>query len=129
YAVIGFSLTPMSDEKFRDVMRAALRERAGAGAGLADDDPLIQALHYQPGDAGDPGSFASLKAKVEAVERERQLPGNRLFYLSVAPGFFAKIVTQLAAAGSPPPPSAPIWRPPAPRQPFRAHPAAPPPAP
>src|SRR5215813_12453097 len=36
YAVVGFSRTPMSDEKFRDVMRAALRERAGAGAGLAD---------------------------------------------------------------------------------------------
>ena len=109
YAVIGFSRTPMSDEKFRDVMRAALRERAGAGAGLADDDPLIQALHYQPGDAGDPGSFASLKAKVEAVERERQLPGNRLFYLSVAPGFFAKIVTQLAAAGLIHPPNEPVW--------------------
>src|SRR5262245_14456907 len=57
YAVIGFSRTPMSDEKFRDVMRAALRERAGDCAGPTDGDPLIQALHYQPGDAGDPGSF------------------------------------------------------------------------
>ena len=36
---------------------------------------------------------------IEQIERERDLPGNRLFYLSVAPEFFTIIVEQLAAAG------------------------------
>jgi len=109
YAVVGFSRTPMSDEQYREAMRNVLRERVGDGAGVPSDDPLVQALHYQPGDAGNTQAFEALKAKVEAVERARQLPGNRIFYLSVAPGFFAQIITRLAAAGLIQPPTAPAW--------------------
>jgi glucose-6-phosphate 1-dehydrogenase len=109
YAVVGFSRTPTSDDEFRDAMRQVLRERVGDGASAACDGPLVDALYYQPGDAGDPASFQALRTKLEAIERERQLPGNRLFYLSVAPGFFAEIVTQLAAAGLIQPPNGPTW--------------------
>src|SRR5262249_30543628 len=109
YAVVGFSRTPMSDEQYREAMRNVLRERVGDGAGVPSDDPLVQALHYQPGDAGNTQAFEALKAKVEAVERARQLPGNRIFYLPVAPGFFAQIITRLAAAGLIQPPTAPAW--------------------
>ena len=99
YAVIGFSRTPMTDEAYREQMRAALNERVGDGGGVPADHPLVQALHYHAGDADNPDSFRTLKAKLESIERARQLPGNRLFYLSVAPSFFTVIVQQLAAAG------------------------------
>jgi glucose-6-phosphate 1-dehydrogenase len=99
YAVVGFSRTPMSDDAFRDAMREVLRERTGDGGRAACDDAVVQAMYYHPGDAKDAASFQGLKAKLEAIEQERQLPGNRLFYLSVSPNFFAEIVTQLAAAG------------------------------
>ena len=89
----------MTDEAYREQMREALSERVGDGKGVAADHPLIQALHYQAGDADKPESFKALRAKIEALEKERQLPGNRLFYLSVAPSFFTVIVQQLAAAG------------------------------
>ena len=97
YAVIGFSRTPMSDEAYRDTMRAVLRERAGDGAG-DQDEALLGALHYHAGDAKNLDSFRGLKAKIESLEKSRQLPGNRLFYLSVSPEFFPIIVKQLAAA-------------------------------
>src|SRR5258708_27606999 len=109
YAVIGFSRTPLSDEAYREAMRAALNEHAGDGGGLDADDPLVQALHYQAGDADRPESFAALKTKIEALEQARRLPGNRLFYLSVAPALFPAIVQQLAAAGLIHPPKAPVW--------------------
>src|SRR4029077_16380338 len=64
---------------------------------------------YQAGDADRPESFAALKAKIEALEQARHLPGNRLFYLSVAPALFPLIVQQLAAAGLLHPPAAPVW--------------------
>jgi glucose-6-phosphate 1-dehydrogenase len=100
YAVIGFSRTPMTNEAYREVMRKALSEAVqDGGEQVAADDPLIGALHYHAGDADKPESFKSLKAMVEQIERERDLPGNRLFYLSVAPEFFTVIVEQLAAAG------------------------------
>ena len=109
YAVIGFSRTPMSDDAYRDAMRGALRERSGDGAGPDGNDRLVQALHYQPGDADNLESFRALKSKIEALERERQLPGNRLFYLSVAPSFFPLIVNNLHAAGLIHPPHGAVW--------------------
>ncbi len=100
YALIGFSRTPMTNEAYRDVMRKALGEVVkDGGEQIADDDPLIASLHYHGGDADKPESFQSLKAMIEAIESERSLPGNRLFYLSVAPELFTIIVEQLAAAG------------------------------
>ena len=109
YAVIGFSRTPMSDDAYRDAMRGALRERSGDGAGPDGNDRLVQALHYQPGDADNLESFRALKSKIEALERERQLPGNRLFYLSVAPSFFPLIIKNLHAAGLIHPPQGAVW--------------------
>ncbi len=107
YALIGMSRTPQSDAQYREAMRAALSERVGAE--VSADDPLVQALHYHPGDADDPAAFAGLREKIESLERARQLPGNRLFYLSVAPTFFPIIVKQLAAAGLIYDPDAPQW--------------------
>ncbi|MGH7790043.1 MAG: glucose-6-phosphate dehydrogenase [Candidatus Binatia bacterium] len=108
YAVIGFSRTPMSDAAYRESMRAALQERVGDQT-VAADHKVVQALHYQAGDVSDPASFQGLKARVEQLERERNLPGHRLFYLSVAPTFFPVIVEQLAAAGLIRPCDGPVW--------------------
>jgi glucose-6-phosphate 1-dehydrogenase len=100
YAVIGFSRTPMSDEAYREGMRKVLSETVNDGGGeVSAENPLVGALYYHAGDADKLESFQSLKAKIEQLERERNLPGNRLFYLSVAPEFFAVIVGHLAAAG------------------------------
>ena len=100
YAVVGFSRTPMSDEAYRESMRVALQEQvASEGHTVTADNQLVQALHYQAGNNDDPASFLALKEKLEQLDRERNLPGNRLFYLSVAPEFFTIIIQQLCAAG------------------------------
>jgi glucose-6-phosphate 1-dehydrogenase len=98
YAVVGFSRTAMSDEAYRDSMREALQEQVEDGEVQADN-PLINALHYQPGNADDAESFKKLKDKLERLDDERNLPGNRLFYLSVAPEFFTTIIRNLCTAG------------------------------
>ncbi|MEO8603417.1 MAG: glucose-6-phosphate dehydrogenase [bacterium] len=107
YAVIGSSRTAMTDEAYRDAMQQALSERVGKP--VAADHPVVQALHYQAGSGDDPEAMRELKARIEAVESERQLPGNRLFYLSVAPKLFPVIVKNLAAAGLIHPPHGPVW--------------------
>lgn len=100
YAVVGFSRTPMSDEVYRESMRTALQEQLpNEGHTVTADNQLIQALHYHPGSNDDLAAFASLKERLEQLERERGLPENRLFYLSVAPEFFTIIIQNLCAAG------------------------------
>jgi glucose-6-phosphate 1-dehydrogenase len=109
YAIIGVSRTPLSDDAYRDAMREALAARFADGGGIPADDPVVGALHYQPGDADDPATFAALRAKIDDLERARELPGNRLFYLSVAPALFPVIIAQLARAGLIHPPGGEPW--------------------
>jgi glucose-6-phosphate 1-dehydrogenase len=100
FAVIGFSRTPMTDEAYRDTMRKALAEALkDGGEEVSPDNPLIDKLYYHAGSADKPEDYQSLKATLERIERERNLPGNRMFYLSVAPEFFTVIVENLASAG------------------------------
>ena len=98
YAVVGFSRTRLSDDAYRDSMLTALHAQV-PGETIAADHPIVQALYYQPGDADDPQTFQALRSRLEKIEQERGLPGNRLFYLSVAPEFFPLILENLAAAG------------------------------
>ena len=108
YAVVGFSRTGMSDEAYREAMLGALRELGGA-KDATPVDRLVQSLHYQAGNNDDLESFRALRTRLEAIEKERGLPGNRLYYLSVSPEFFPVIVQQLGAAGLIHPPDAPAW--------------------
>jgi glucose-6-phosphate 1-dehydrogenase len=98
YAVVGFSRTPMSDEQYREAMAKELHPR-GDGEAVGTDDPLVGALYYQAGNNDDPKTFAQLKEKLDHLDKELGLQGNRLFYLSVAPEFFPVIIRNLAAAG------------------------------
>ena len=99
YAVVGFSRTEMSDDEFREKMLGELRDAVKDGSEPGAGSPLVRALHYQPGDAGDVESFRKLRERLEKLDRELDLPGNRIFYLSVAPEFFSPIVGNLCEAG------------------------------
>lgn len=107
FKVIGFSRTPLSDDAYREKMRAALEEQTKAT--IPSDHPLVRALHYQAGDNDDAGSFAALKNRIEAFEAERGGSANRLFYLSVSPDFFPVIVRQVTGAGLIHPAGGPSW--------------------
>jgi glucose-6-phosphate 1-dehydrogenase len=97
YAVVGFARTVMSDDAYREATRAALAQATGGE--VAADHPLLRALYYQPGDVDDAASLGRLRARLEAIEREHGLPGNRLYYAAVAPHLFTPLVAGLAGAG------------------------------
>src|SRR5581483_3926539 len=97
FAVVGFARTAMSDDAYREATRAALAQAAGGE--VAADHPLLRALHYQPGDVDDAASLGRLRARLDAIEREHGLPGNRLYYAAVAPHLFTPLVAGLAGAG------------------------------
>ena len=53
-------------------------------------------LSYQTVDFADGASFDNLGKEITALEKERKLKGNRLFYLAIAPSFFAPVIKQLS---------------------------------
>ena len=93
FIVVGFSRSELSDAAYRDAMQAAL---SADKLTPAADSQLIGSLYYVAGNNDDPASFAKLDSRLAALEKERGLPGNRLYYLSVAPDFFSVIVKQLS---------------------------------
>ncbi|HXM97235.1 MAG TPA: glucose-6-phosphate dehydrogenase [Candidatus Dormibacteraeota bacterium] len=110
YAILGFSRTAMNDETFR----TALGEAAKSMSEVGPIDPqkweeFAGNLHYQTGDYNDPNAYAQLAKRLTELDKEKNLGGNRLFYLSTPPEVYQSIVEQLGRAGLAKPTSANSW--------------------
>jgi glucose-6-phosphate 1-dehydrogenase len=100
FAIVGLARTEMSDDEFRDKMKEAIEEFSEAKH--VDDEvwrSFAQGLHYFTADIGDSNAYPKLIDLLDRIDRERGTSGNRLFYLSVAPRFYAPAVEQLGRAG------------------------------
>jgi glucose-6-phosphate 1-dehydrogenase len=100
YAIVGFSRTAMTDEDFRSVVGEAAKTMSEVGP----IDPnkwneFSSNLHYQAGDYGNADDFIKLKKRLDDLESEKNLCGNRLFYLSTPPEVYRNIVEHLGQAG------------------------------
>ena len=60
---------------------------------------FLARLFYHRADFAAAEDMLGLRRRIEELERQRRLPGNRLFYVATDPEFFAPIVDRLAAAG------------------------------
>ncbi len=99
FAIVGVSIEPFSNEKFRDQMTQDIREFSGEGVDMSCCEGFVKRLYYTSGDFKDPGLYEKLKQTVEQAEKEQRTQGNRLFYLATSPAFFPTVVRQLGAAG------------------------------
>ena len=70
-----------NDEKFRRMAHDTLVE-----AGVMNDETAHKwcekNLYYQPIDHGDSKDYQNLRERIESIERELDLPGNRAFYMA-----------------------------------------------
>jgi len=85
----------LDDQGFRALARTALLE---SGAGQVDRW-CEGALFYQSTGKGAPEDFRTLARRIETLEREQNLPGNRVFYLALPPETFPSTISGLGQAG------------------------------
>jgi len=94
HAVLGVARdTQYDDAGYRRWAREALEE-AGIGR-EALRRWCDECLYYEPVE----DDYEAVARRVAAIERERDLPGNRLFYLAVPPAVFPSAVNGLGEAG------------------------------
>jgi glucose-6-phosphate 1-dehydrogenase len=110
YAIVGFARTPMTDESFR----ATIGEAAKSISEVGPIDPqqwsdFSSNLFYSPGDYSDQNAYAQLAKRLAEIDAEKNLGGNRLFYLSTPPEVYPAIVEQLGRAGLARPSSPNSW--------------------
>ena len=97
FAVLGCARRPWTDAVFRDRMAAQLQP-------VIAEDPqawehFAQGLFYEPVDLQQPDHLVRLAGRLAEVDQQRATRGERTFYLSVSPEFYASGCRALAAAG------------------------------
>jgi glucose-6-phosphate 1-dehydrogenase len=97
YAVVGTARSPMTDESFRGFVRQAIQDHQSEDEPGVPSDPdrLLPFVYYQPGDTTKLESFTALKTKLDQLDKQLGLQGNRLFYLAVSPELVRGIVENL----------------------------------
>ena len=105
FAVIGLGRKPMSDQEFRNLVREGVTKHSRQALKEDTWKNFEPHLFYLQGENHDQQTFSNLRAKAEEVERNQQLPGNRIFYLSIPPSSFAAVCEGLAEAGLATPPT------------------------
>ena len=88
----------MDDKGFRAWTRDALGAAGFSGEELAARW-CDECLFYQPIGSGKEEDYRSLHSRIEALERENHLPGNRAFYLALPPAAFPSTITALGGSG------------------------------
>ncbi|MDB5812344.1 MAG: glucose-6-phosphate dehydrogenase [Betaproteobacteria bacterium] len=88
----------MTDAGFRQWARSELRD-AGFALPRHHGRWCDRCLHYQRLEDETPDGFKTLARRIEALEREQSLPGNRVFYLALPPQAFAATIEGLGRAG------------------------------
>ncbi|MGH9684033.1 MAG: glucose-6-phosphate dehydrogenase [Candidatus Acidiferrales bacterium] len=109
FRLLGFARTGMSDDDFRKSASEFLPKAEEPGGTVEKKNSFLKHLQYFKGDYDDPGAYERLRKRLDELDREGQLGGNRLFYLAVPPEVYIRIVEHLGKAGLTKPVSGRAW--------------------
>src|SRR5689334_21753963 len=100
FAIVGYARKPVTDDAFRTEMRewcnTSARHRPVDEALWAQ---FSKGLYFQQGDYEDPAAYKALKERLDQIDKERGIPGNRVFYISTPPATFPLAVQHLDESG------------------------------
>ena len=95
FSIIGSSITEYTDEEFYNHVKQSIDTFSHQSSSDPKMDEFLSVIRYCKVDVTKGAEYGRLLSLIEARETELHIPGNRLFYLSVAPQFFEIIVLKL----------------------------------
>jgi len=99
FSVVGFALEPHDDASYREFAREGVEKYSRQKLDARYWPDFGRSLHYQQGSFDDPEAYQRLKARLEEIEPQFGIPGNRIFYLAIPPTLIETCVRQLKLAG------------------------------
>ncbi|MGB7680735.1 MAG: glucose-6-phosphate dehydrogenase [Candidatus Acidiferrales bacterium] len=99
FRLVGFARSKMNDDAFRQSSSEFLPKSAGDSSQESAQRDFLQHLHYFIGNYDDPASYQQLAQRLGELDREGNLGGNRLFYISTPPEVYLNIIEELGKAG------------------------------
>ncbi len=97
-AVVGVGRKELNDEQYRVFAREGVQKFSRRPLDEAQWEGFASALFFTNVSLDAPVGMATLGSRLDSIEHERGLSGNRLYYLAVPPSLFIQTVQQLARA-------------------------------
>lgn len=97
FACVGYARREKTTEEFRQEMAQAVKTFSRSGNGFKEEvwQAFAQRLFYFQGDFDQPERYHALSHFLTELDVQFNTKGNRVFYLSTPPSFFAQIVERL----------------------------------
>ncbi|HMF96020.1 MAG TPA: glucose-6-phosphate dehydrogenase [Vicinamibacterales bacterium] len=102
-AIVGVGRRPMTDEAYRAFARDGVEKFSRRPIDAPAWEAFAAALFFGIADLDAPEGLAPLGARLDIVEHERGLNGDRIYYLAIPPTLFQPTVKQLARSRFVPP--------------------------
>jgi glucose-6-phosphate 1-dehydrogenase len=114
-AIVAIGRAQLDDAAYREVAKEAIAKFSRRQHAPSEDGPgswplFAASLFFVNGSLDDPRAFASLGSRLDILEHERGLAGDRIYYLAVPPSMFVPTVEQLSHARFVHPRSTPFSR-------------------
>ena len=110
FSLVGFARRDWADQDFRQLTYEAVREHARTPFRDTVWEQVCDGVRFVSGEFSDAAAFDRLAEAVTRLDAERGTAGNRAFYLSIPPGQFPEVVSQLERSGLNGGPGVPGWR-------------------
>lgn len=107
FAVVGVGRGDLTDEAYRDFAKDGVVHFSRRPPDEAVWKIFAESLYFVSASFDDPKAFAPLGSRLDVIEHERGLTGNRIYYLAVPPSMFVPTVKNLAHAKFIGPPDTP----------------------
>ena len=98
FAAVGVGRKVLTDQTYREFAKAGVMQFSRRPPDAAAWRTFAESLFFVNASIEGEAAFAPLGARLDAIEHERGLPGNRIYYLAVPPSLFVPTVKQLADA-------------------------------
>jgi len=109
-AIVGVGRKAMSDEEYRAFAKEGVTKFSRRPVDEGAWPAFAAAIFFVSAELDNDRGLATLGSRLDIVEHERGLQGDRIYYLAVPPSLFASTVAQLARARFVPPPSGRVAR-------------------
>ncbi len=109
FRLLGFARTEMTDNDFRRSVDEALAKTRTAPGDETKRQEFVKQMQYFTGQYDGAESFRDLAKRLDDLDRDGQLGGNRLFYLATPPDVYSQVIEQLGRAGLAKPKSDGSW--------------------
>ena len=103
FAAVATGRKAMSDADYRAFARDGVTRFSRRPIDEAAWQTFEESLFFVPTSIDDPATFGPLGSRLDVIEHERDIPGNRIYYLAIPPSLFVPTVRQLRKSRFVPP--------------------------